>query len=219
MGQRGRSAASPPQPDIKTIMQRKLVLASASPYRRQLLQRLMPSFQCQDPDIDESRRAGEAAPALVQRLAMSKAQRIAPNFDNALIIGADQVACLGDEILGKPGSFAPARDQLRRCSGETVTFYTGLCLLDTNNRDYDLDCETYRVQFRKLSLQEIDAYLRAEQPYDCAGSFKSEGLGINLFEALEGKDPNTLVGLPLITLARWLRRRGVNPLLSNATET
>lgn len=194
-------------------MQRTIVLASSSPYRRQLLTRLLPSFRCEDPAIDESRLAGEQAAALVQRLAWTKSQRLAPRFDDALLIGSDQVACLQGRILGKPGNFANARDQLRRCSGEHVTFYTGLCLLDTGNGEYDLACETYSVHFRQLSDQEITAYLHAEQPYGCAGSFKSEGLGINLFEALEGKDPNTLIGLPLILLARWLRQRGVNPLL------
>ena len=198
-------------------MQRTIVLTSSSPYRRQLLAQLLPSFLSEDPAVDESRLAGETAESLVQRLAWTKSQRLAPRFSDALLIGSDQVACLQDRILGKPGNFTNARDQLYRCSGERVTFYTGLCLLDTKNGEYDLACETYSVKFRHLSCQEITAYLRAEQPYDCAGSFKSEGLGINLFEALEGKDPNTLVGLPLILLARWLRQRGVNPLFLATT--
>ncbi len=198
-------------------MQRTIVLTSSSPYRRQLLAQLLPSFLSEDPAVDESRLAGETAESLVQRLAWTKSQRLAPRFSDALLIGSDQVACLQDRILGKPGNFTNARDQLYRCSGERVTFYTGLCLLDTKNGEYDLACETYSVKFRHLSGQEITAYLRAEQPYDCAGSFKSEGLGINLFEALEGKDPNTLVGLPLILLARWLRQRGVNPLFLATT--
>jgi MAF protein len=198
-------------------MQRTLVLASSSSYRRQLLLRLLPSFQSRDPAIDESRGAGESPAALVQRLALNKALRLAPDFDDALIIGADQVACGENEFLGKPGNLSRAREQLRHCSGKTVTFYTGLCLLDTRTDDYDIACETYQVRFRTLSDAEIEAYLQVEQPFDCAGSFKSEGLGINLFEALQGKDPNTLIGLPLITLAGWLRRRGVNPLLLHSS--
>ncbi len=199
-------------------MQPTLVLASSSPYRRRLLKRLLPVFRSEDPAIDESPEAGETAAELVKRLALAKARRLAPAFSRALIIGADQVACLGSEILGKPGNFDRARDQLRRCSGKSVTFYTGLCLLDTSTDEYDIGCEPYRVSFRTLSEREIEAYLRMEEPFDCAGSFKAEGLGINLFEALQGKDPNTLVGLPLITLATWLRRRGVNPLLLGESE-
>ena len=200
-------------------MQPTFVLASSSPYRRRLLKQLLPVFQSEDPAIDESRESGETAAELVKRLALAKARRLAPAFDRALIIGADQVACLDSETLGKPGNFDRARRQLRRCSGKSVTFYTGLCLLDTGTDEYDIGCETYRVKFRTLSEREIEAYLRMEKPFDCAGSFKSEGLGINLFEALRGKDPNTLVGLPLITLAAWLRRRGVNPLFLGDAES
>jgi MAF protein len=191
-------------------MERKLVLASSSPYRRQLLMQLVPSFHSEDPAIDESREVGETATALVKRLALAKAQRLAPAFANALIIGADQVASLEGDILGKPGTFTRAREQLRRCSGRSLTFYTGLCLLDTSTDDFDLACETYQVEFRVLSDREIDTYLRREKPFDCAGSFKSEGLGITLFERLEGDDPNALIGLPLIRLIAMLESEGID---------
>jgi MAF protein len=190
-----------------------IVLASSSIYRRQLLGKLLENFEAGNPAIDETPYPEESPADLVQRLSLAKAQKLAREYANALIIGSDQVASLHGAVLTKPGGFNQAQNQLRRCSGQRVEFFTGLCLLDSESGEYDLVCETFAVQFRELSQNEIDAYLHREQPYDCAGSFKVEGLGICLFEALQGKDPNTLVGLPLITLADLLRRRGVNPLL------
>jgi septum formation protein len=200
-------------------MKQQIVLASSSSYRRQLLHKLIDKFETCDPAVDESRQAGEPAAALVQRLALAKAKQVAPRFPNALIVGSDQVACLGDDILSKPGDFPRAQQQLLRCSGQRVRFETGLCLLDSASGNYDLLCESFLVHFRTLSQLEIDAYLHREQPYDCAGSFKAEGLGICLFSALEGKDPNTLVGLPLITLAGLLRKHDCNPLLMGSANT
>jgi MAF protein len=190
-----------------------IILASASRYRQQLLLRLLDDFEVCDADIDESRQPGEQAEALVTRLALSKVRQLASRFKEGLIIGSDQVACLAGDLLTKPGNFANAKQQLRRCSGQKVVFKTGLCLFDAVSGDYDLVCESFLVHFRQLTDAEITAYLRREQPYDCAGSFKVEGLGICLFRALEGSDPNTLIGLPLIRLAELLRKRGVNPLL------
>ena len=200
-------------------MKQQIVLASSSSYRRQLLRKLLDEFETCDPAVDESQQIGEPAAALARRLALTKARQVAPRFPNALIIGSDQVACLGDDILGKPGDFPRAQQQLLRCSGKRVRFETGLCLLDSASGHFDLVCESFEVQFRTLIRTEIDAYLRREQPYDCAGSFKAEGLGICLFSALQGKDPNTLVGLPLITLSDLLRKHGCNPLLMGSAST
>lgn len=200
-------------------MAQPIVLASSSSYRRQLLRRLLDEFETCDPAIDESRGTGESAEALVQRLALAKAKKVAPCYPDALIVGSDQAACINDEILGKPGDFPQAQQQLLRCSGQSLRFETGLCLLDSASGNYDLLCESFLVHFRTLSRLEIDAYLHREQPYDCAGSFKAEGLGICLFSALEGKDPNTLVGLPLIALSGLLRKHGCNPLLMDTANT
>lgn len=190
-----------------------LVLASSYSYRRSLLARIADDFICADPAIDEQNLPGESAEALVQRLALGKAKALQLRYPEALIIGSDQVASLDGQILGKPGDFDTAKMQLQRCSGRNVRFLTGLCLLDTRDGHYELLCEPFAVTFRQLEDAEIETYLRREQPYDCAGSFKSEGLGICLFEGMEGKDPNTLIGLPLITLATLLRDKGINPLL------
>lgn len=200
-------------------MKQQVVLASSSRYRQQLLLKLIDEFETCDPAVDESRQAGEPAAALVQRLALAKARQVASRFPGALIIGSDQVACIDDDILSKPGNFSNAQRQLQRCSGQRVRFETGLCLLDSTSGNYDLLCESYQVVFRALSHREIDAYLHREQPYDCAGSFKAEGLGICLFSALDGKDPNTLVGLPLISLSGLLRKHGCNPLLMDTAST
>lgn len=194
-------------------MKTQIVLASGSDYRRQLLGKLLADFEIGVPAIDESRRPGEPVEPMVRRLALAKARALVSRFPRALIIGSDQAAALDGEILTKPGNYANARGQLSDCSGRRVVFQTGLCLLDAASGEYDLVCEPYTVHFRELSEDEISAYLRREQPYDCAGSFKAEGLGISLFLALEGKDPNALVGLPLISLGEMLRKRGINPLL------
>ena len=194
----------------------QLVLASTSPYRKTLLERLGLDFATARPETDETPRPAESAEALVKRLAEAKARAVADQFPAALIIGSDQVAMLGEQILGKPGNHEKARQQLLAASGKRVTFMTGLCLLNSANGEAQVECVAYSVVFRRLSEAQIEAYLRREQPYDCAGSFKSEGLGIALFERLEGDDPNALVGLPLIRLITMLERQGVE-VLSLAT--
>lgn len=188
---------------------RQLILASTSPFRRELLARLELPFTVQAPDVDETRQPREDASALVARLAEQKAQAVASQHAAALVIGSDQAAVLDGEIIGKPGDHARAMAQLQRASGQAVTFHTGLCLLDTASGRRQIAVETFRVLFRALTPVMIDRYLRREQPYNCAGSFKSEGLGIALFERLEGDDPTGLIGLPLIRLTRMLEAAGV----------
>lgn len=186
-----------------------LLLASSSPFRRQLLDKLGLDFIHQSPDIDESRQPGETPETLVQRLAEQKARALADQHPNTLIIGSDQVAVLGDQVLGKPGSRDKAIAQLSAASGQRVTFLTGLCLLNTASGQAQVTCEPFHVQFRQLETGQIERYVDAEQPLNCAGSFKSEGLGIVLFEALEGRDPNSLIGLPLIQLTDFLAAEGI----------
>lgn len=188
---------------------RRLILASTSPFRRELLARLGLPFAVRPPEVDETRQPGEEAPALVARLAEWKAQAIARQEPAALVIGSDQAAVLDGEIVGKPGDHEQAAAQLRRASGRTVTFYTGLCLLDSASNQRQVTVEVFQVAFRRLTAEMIEGYLRREQPYQCAGSFKSEGLGIALFERLEGDDPTSLIGLPLIRLTRMLEAAGV----------
>ncbi len=187
----------------------QLVLASTSTFRKALLEKLQLAFICQAPNIDETAATGEAAEALVQRLSREKAEAVACDHPNALIIGSDQVAVLNSSIIGKPLSHDRATTQLRASSGQTVTFYTGLCLHNSATGSSDVLCDPFRVHFRTLSDAQIERYLRREQPYQCAGSFKAEGLGISLFKKLEGDDPNTLVGLPLIRLIELLQRQGI----------
>lgn len=192
-----------------------LVLASSSPYRRELLQRLGLPFTTASPDIDETPGTDETANELAIRLAEAKACALRSRFPEHWIIGSDQVASLSDgTLLHKPGSHEQALRQLHRCSGQTVTFHTGLCLLDAASGKRQLCCEPFMVHFRTLLPEEIENYLRREQPYDCAGSFRMEGLGITLFERLQGQDPNSLIGLPLIALNRMLINWGRNPLLT-----
>lgn len=186
-----------------------LLLASSSRYRRQLLERLHLPFIWASPDIDESPQPGEAPEHLVRRLAEAKARALAASHPDHLIIGSDQVACLGDAILGKPGDFANAQRQLRAASGRILRFATGLCLLNSGSGHCQTVIEPFEVRFRRLSDEQIDRYLEREQPFDCAGSFKSEGLGIALFEELRGRDPNALIGLPLIALIDLLRIEGI----------
>ena len=188
---------------------RTLVLASTSPFRRALLERLGLAFETVAPDTDETRLPGEPPEQLVRRLAEAKARAGAARFPDALIIGSDQVAVCGDEVLGKPGDHARAHTQLLRLSGHTVDFHTGLCLYDARSDRARVDMVPFAVRFRRLDAAQIERYLRREQPYNCAGSFKSEGLGISLFEALQGDDPNALIGLPLIRLVSWLNDAGV----------
>jgi len=189
-----------------------LLLASSSQYRQSLLLRLGLDFQCASPNIDESPIPEEAATELVQRLATEKALALRQQYPKHLIIGSDQVASIDGAILGKPGNFDNAMEQLSRCSGRRITFSTGLCLLNAQSGRQQVSCVDFHVQFRHLSQNQISNYLKLEQPYDCAGSFKYEGLGICLFQQLEGDDPNSLIGLPLIKLCDMLIEEGVNPL-------
>lgn len=194
----------------KKIMQR-LLLASTSPYRKMLLEKLRLPFDCAAPEVDETPLPGESAEALVLRLAAAKAQALA--YPEHLIIGSDQVCVIDGNITGKPHTEENARAQLRQASGQAVTFYTGLALYNGRSKQLQALCEPFHVHFRALSEVEIAAYVRLEQPLNCAGSFKSEGLGIALFDRLEGRDPNALIGLPLIALLEMLRAEGINPLV------
>ena len=186
-----------------------LVLASSSPYRRTLLDRLGIPFEHAAPEVDETPRTGETAEQLTLRLALDKARALAGRYADHLIIGSDQVLLLDGQAVSKPGTHAAATDQLRRCSGRTVQFTTSLCLLNSATDHYQLASEPFMVSFRELDDDSIERYLQREQPYDCAGSFKMEGLGISLFRALRGDDPNSLIGLPLIRLCEMLRQEGV----------
>ena len=188
---------------------RELVLASASPFRRELLEKLGLSFSTAAPEVDESRREGESPVQLVRRLAQAKARAVAAQFPRALIIGSDQVACVDGEILGKPGSRENAIAQLTAMAGKTVEFHTGLCLYNSEKERAQVLCEPFRVHFRQLNAGQIERYVDHEQPFNCAGSFKSEGMGIALFRKLEGDDPNALVGLPLIRLVEMLGKEGM----------
>ncbi|MGL4315785.1 MAG: Maf family protein [Pseudomonas sp.] len=186
-----------------------LVLASSSPYRRELLTRLRQPFTWSAPAIDETPHPRESAEALVRRLAETKARALTELHPAHLIIGSDQVAMLGEQILGKPHDFARARLQLQAASGASVTFLTGLAVLNSTSGDCQVDAIAFTVHFRQLSEEQIDRYLEAEQPYDCAGSFKAEGLGVSLFRATEGEDATSLIGLPLIRLVSMLNAQGV----------
>ena len=189
-----------------------LVLASTSPFRRELLQRLRLPFETAAPEIDETQLENETPHTLVARLAEAKARACAAQFPDALIIGSDQVAVLDDEILGKPGTHENAVQQLCAASGRQVDFLTGLCLLNSQTQQAQIKVVPFSVKFRVLSEQQIENYLLCEKPYNCAGSFKSEGLGICLFEKMDGDDPNALVGLPLIELTTMLSTEGVDVL-------
>jgi MAF protein len=186
-----------------------LLLASSSVYRRELLARLQLPFICSSPDIDENHRPGEPAIELVKRLARGKALALAGSHPAHLIIGSDQVAVLGERILGKPHTFENAREQLLAASGARVTFLTGLALLNSQTGDCQVDCVPFTVNMRELDPERVERYLRAEQPYDCAGSFKAEGLGVSLFQSTEGPDATSLIGLPLIRLVDMLLAEGV----------
>ncbi|HMV17125.1 MAG TPA: Maf family nucleotide pyrophosphatase [Zoogloea sp.] len=187
----------------------KLVLASTSAYRRELLLRFGLPFDVARPDIDESPLPDESPRATAERLAVGKARAVAAQFPDALIIGSDQVAALGEHRFGKPGCVERAVAQLKTMSGQTVVFHTALALLNTRNGAVQVDVVPTEVRFRALSEDEIVRYVERERPLDCAGSAKSEGLGITLLDALTGDDPNALVGLPLIALARMLRAEGI----------
>jgi septum formation protein len=185
-----------------------LILASASPYRRDLLERLKLSFEALPPQVSEAHVAGESPADRALRLAFSKAQSVASRRPGAIVIGSDQVAAAGDEVLDKPGDATRAHAQLASLSGRSARFYTACTVLGGPDRLHLAHVDTTSVVFRPLATDEIERYLAQEQPYDCAGGFKVEALGISLFECIESQDPTALIGLPLIWLAGALRVAG-----------
>lgn len=188
----------------------RVVLGSTSRYRAELLRRLISDFDQRAPGTDESALTGEAPETRALRLAISKAETAACGLQDALVIGSDQVAELDGLILDKPGSAENACRQLAACSGRTVQFHTALCVLDTRDGRRHTHVDHTRVSFRSLTALGIERYVEREQPFDCAGSFKCEGLGISLFERIDNEDPTALIGLPLIALARMLRKCGMD---------
>lgn len=194
-----------------------LILASSSRYRAELLARLHLPFTTQSPDVDETPQAGETPHDLALRLSVAKAQVVAAQHPGSLVIGADQVATINGEAIGKPGTHDKAVAQLRRLSGQTVLFHSALCVHD--GQRFEVEDIITRCVFRTLSDTEIETYLRLEQPYDTAGSAKAEGLGISLMEAMHSDDPTAIIGLPLIALSRMLRGFGLNPLTAHTEHT
>ncbi|MEO8801826.1 MAG: Maf family nucleotide pyrophosphatase [Rudaea sp.] len=192
----------------------ELILASTSPYRRELLARITPGFRTAAPHVDESVRDGESPAGLATRLATAKARAVAAAHPGALVLGSDQVAELDGKAMGKPGNIEKARAQLLACSGRSVVFHTALCLHDGRRPPgHEFNAiDTTRVIFRTLDSEEISRYVQRESPLDCAGSFKCEALGIGLFERIESTDPTALIGLPLIALCRMLREAGIAPI-------
>jgi septum formation protein len=190
-------------------MTQKLLLASTSPYRRELLARLGLAFETANPQTDETPMPGEAPEATALRLSEAKARAVASDHPYTLIIGSDQVAVMEGQVFGKPGTHDRAVEQLRLLRGRTVNFFTGLCLLNTATGQAQVRGVPTLVTFRDLSDEEIENYLRREHPYNCAGAAKSEGLGIALLKSMQGDDPNALIGLPLIALCDMLRAEGV----------
>lgn len=184
----------------------KLILASTSPFRKAILDKLGIDFDTASPETDETALTNESPQQLVERLSIAKAKAIADKVYDALVIGSDQISVINGEIIGKPHTHENAVKQLQDASGKTVTFYTGLCLYNSTTQQYQSEVVPFNVVFRDLDDQLIENYLRKEEPYNCAGSFKSEALGIVLFEKLEGEDPNTLMGLPLIRLVKMLEK-------------
>ncbi|KJY83455.1 septum formation inhibitor Maf [Vibrio galatheae] len=189
----------------------QLVLASTSPYRKQLLNKLAIEFKTASPNFDETPLENESPQALVKRLAIGKAESCQVS-QTSLVIGSDQVCVINGEIIGKPHTRENAIAQLTKQSGRSIQFFTGLALHNTQTGSTDSKVDTFTVHFRNLTSKQIEHYVDKEQPFYCAGSFKSEGLGIALFERLEGKDPNTLVGLPLIDLIDMLATQGIDVL-------
>jgi MAF protein len=189
-----------------------LILASTSPFRKQILEKLNCSFQTFNPKIDETAKKNETAEMLVSRLALEKAQAASRAHNNSISIGSDQVCVINNKIIGKPGNFETAFAQLSAVSAQKITFYTGLSVVNNQTGQSQTIVEPFDVYFRRLTNKQISYYLETEQPYNCAGSFKCEGLGIALFEKLEGKDPNTLIGLPLISLVEILQNQGYDVL-------
>ena len=194
---------------------RRLILGSTSPYRRELLLRLRLPFEVVSPDVDETPLASESPRALALRLAVSKAQAVASQHPQAVVIGSDQVADLDGEPLGKPGTHARATQQLQRMRGKTVVFQTAVAVVCLETGFSQVELAQVNVKFRNLGDAEIERYLRAETPYDCAGSAKSEGLGIALLASIESDDPTALIGLPLIRTCSLLRAAGVSLLAGN----
>lgn len=190
----------------------QLVLSSSSPYRKAVLDKLGIAFSVEVPDIDENIQDGESPEQLVTRLAQEKAAAIQGRYPRALIIGADQIALLNGRILGKPGNKENAIEQLTAESGQRVKFLIGLCLFNSETGNLQVSCENFTVEFRQLSQQQIEYYVEKDKPYNCAGSFKSEGLGMALFVKLSGDDPNALLGLPLIKLVSMLENEGFSVL-------
>ncbi len=189
-----------------------LVLGSSSRYRKQLLDKLGIPFTQDSPDIDETPQPDESAAVLVERLAVDKAKALVDKHPNSLIIGSDQVATFSGRIIGKPHTKDNAKSQLMQFSGQSVTFLTGLCLYNSQTGEHQSLVEPFNVHFKALTEYQIERYIELEQPLDCAGSFKSEGLGITMFSQLEGRDPNSLIGLPLIALTEMLINEGMDPL-------
>lgn len=189
---------------LTCMSQLKLVLASSSPFRKMLLERLMVPFETINPDIDETPMTGETPIELVKRLAVEKAKAVASVYPNSLIIGSDQVAMHGEEIVGKPHTHERAVMQLRTASGKQIKLFTGLALINSNTKAVQSDVIPFTVHFKQLSDDVIENYLRKEEPYNCAGSVRAEGLGIALLKRFEGEDPNALIGLPLIRLISML---------------
>jgi septum formation protein len=200
---------------MHSLANRKLILGSTSVYRRELLGRLRIPFSVESPHVDEAALPGESPAALAQRLALAKAQAVAQRFPDAVVIGSDQVADLDGVALGKPGEHARAVLQLRQMSGKVVIFQTAIAVVCLESGFCQEALAPVKVKFRDLSDSEIENYLQAEQPYDCAGSAKSEGLGIALLERIDNDDPTALIGLPLIRTATLLRAAGID-LLANA---
>ena len=193
-----------------TTLDRHLILASSSTFRKLLLERLNISFSTDSPNIDETQRVNESPETYVRRLSLEKAQAVASRHENAIIIASDQCCVLNNAIHSKPESHSNAIEQLRQSSGNIVSFLTGLCVLDTQTGTYEMDVIPTDVYFRDLSLEEIERYLKQEEPYQCAGSFMAEGLGISLFRKLQSEDPTALIGLPLIRLCEMLRNLGLS---------
>ena len=190
-------------------MQPRLILASSSRYRQQLLQRLHLQFEAISPDVDESTRDGESASLYVRRLARAKADAIASREPDAIVIGSDQCAVLDDEILVKPGNHENALRQLRRAQGRSVMFHTAVCVMCLETGYERVEEVPFEVEFRDLEDHQLDHYLRMEEPYDCAGSFKAEAYGASLFRRMRGDDPNALIGLPLFKLTEMLEDAGI----------
>ena len=205
-------------PSARPLKARSLVLGSTSRYRRELLQRLQIPFEVAAPDVDETPHADETPCALAQRLALAKAMAVARLFPHAVVIGSDQVADLKGTPLGKPGTHEKAVAQLRQMRGQTVVFQTAVSVVCLESGFEQNSLAAVNVTFRDLTDAEIENYLRAEQPYDCAGSAKSEGLGIALLASIDSDDPTALVGLPLIRTCQMIRAAGI-PLLSHTTAT